>query len=115
MNEITTLQARLRMLEELNLWLHQESNGACAALCEELTKEVEVAMLCCPSAQPFSLTSYPKHLDKPSICPICQSAFDVITKFYAVPYGHRYHIVCLLKALPAHFVELKSHKHCVWC
>ena len=97
-NEIASLHLRLRMLEELNSWLQQDSNNACAALHGE---DVEVAMLYHPSAQPFALSPYPVHLDNPSICPICQLAFDAITKFYTLPCRHRFHIICLLKALRA--------------
>ena len=61
-NELAALQARLRMLDELNSRLCQESNDARAALRGELGEEVEVAMLCHPGAQSFALAAYPKHL-----------------------------------------------------
>ena len=65
----------------------------------ELGEEVEVALLHHLGAQPFALAPYPKHLENPGVCPICQSTFDASTRFYALPCGHRFHIVCLLKAL----------------
>lgn len=89
----------LRTLDELNSRLCQESNDARGALRGELGIEVEVAMLRHLGAQPFALAPYPKHLENPSVCPICQSAFHASIGFYALPCRHEFHIVCLLKAL----------------